>query len=329
MRRDRNKEKKQDIKRNNSEDFNLTEPVFLAFEREIEDSKILKRSRKRERKTSFFVKLLRFIFIIIIIFGIGYLAIWYRNNAQNNKIVNELSNQYIKEEVAENGEKDTKVDFEGLKNSNEECIGWVVVPNTKANYPVVKHSNNDYYLAHSFDKKNNPAGWIFADYRNECDGNDKNLVLYGHNRRDGSMFGTINGVLKKEWYENEENRKVILYMPNETIEYEIFSIYNVPVEEYFAKISFQNDLSYKKFLDTLKERSIYDFKVSLKDCKSIITVSTCGVTSETRTVIHAKKIEKVTEEASEEDDDTEKSTSKDKKTTNSVSENKVKTNSKK
>ena len=96
-----------------------------------------------------------------------------------------------------------------MLSQNDECVGWIVVPNTNVNYPVLIYSNNDYYLSHSFDKSNNPAGWIYGDYRNTGDGNDKNFVLYGHNRRDGSMFGTINDTLKKTWYQNEENRKLL------------------------------------------------------------------------------------------------------------------------
>ena len=66
-------------------------------------------------------------------------------------------------------------------------------------YPVVKGTNNSFYLNHCFDKSNNSAGWIFADYRNKFDNTDKNIVIYGHNMRDGSMFGSmLNGMRMKK-----------------------------------------------------------------------------------------------------------------------------------
>ena len=66
-------------------------------------------------------------------------------------------------------------------------------------YPVVKGSNNSFYLNHCFDKSYNSAGWIFADYRNKFDNTDKNIVIYGHNMRDGSMFGSmLNGMRMKK-----------------------------------------------------------------------------------------------------------------------------------
>lgn len=260
---------------------------------EIDDSKTLGNentdAKINKSKHSIFIKVLRVIFLIILFAAIIYLLIWWRNNSRNNTIVNQLKEDYIDEDEENSG---IKIDFENLLNINSECIGWLIVPNTKANYPVVKRSNNDYYLSHSFDGSKNQAGWIFADYRNIGDGTDKNLVIYGHNRRDESMFGTINDVLKKEWYENTENRTIMYYTKDGAIEYQIFSIYNIPVEDYFAKTNFSNDSSYKEFLDKVKKRSIYDFKVDLEDCTSIITVSTCGRTSESRTIIHAKKIEK-------------------------------------
>ena len=60
-------------------------------------------------------------------------------------------------------------------------------------------------MNHNFEKKYNIAGWIFADYKNNFDKTDKNIVIYGHNRKDGSMFGTLKNILKEEWYSNEEN----------------------------------------------------------------------------------------------------------------------------
>ena len=58
-------------------------------------------------------------------------------------------------------------------------------------------NNNDFYLKHSFDKKYNAAGWIFADYRNKLDGSDKNIVVYGHNRQNGTMFSSLRNILNQ------------------------------------------------------------------------------------------------------------------------------------
>ena len=75
-------------------------------------------------------------------------------------------------------------------------------------YPVVRSTNNSFYLNHSFDKSKNLAGWIFADYKNKFDNTDKNIVIYGHNMRDDSMFGSLKNILNSDWYDNEENTNI-------------------------------------------------------------------------------------------------------------------------
>jgi len=69
----------------------------------------------------------------------------------------------------------------------------------------LKTKNNEFYLNHSFDKSENLGGWIFADCKNKFNGTDKNIVIYGHNMKDNSMFGTMQKILNPEWYNNEEN----------------------------------------------------------------------------------------------------------------------------
>lgn len=81
-------------------------------------------------------------------------------------------------------------------------------------YPVVQASDNSFYLTRSFDKSKNSAGWIFADYRNKLDGTDKNIILYGHNRLDNSMFATLNNTQKESWYNNPENKYITYTTPN-------------------------------------------------------------------------------------------------------------------
>ena len=76
------------------------------------------------------------------------------------------------------------VNFDELKKKNSDTVGWIKVDNTNINYPVVKCSNNDFYLNHGFDEKWNDAGWIFMDYRNNPVNFDKNTVIYGHSRID-------------------------------------------------------------------------------------------------------------------------------------------------
>ena len=69
-----------------------------------------------------------------------------------------------------------------LLKENQETVSWITVNGTNINYPVVQHSDNEYYLNHSFDGSENSAGWIFLDYRNNIENTEKNTIIYGHSR---------------------------------------------------------------------------------------------------------------------------------------------------
>ena len=74
------------------------------------------------------------------------------------------------------------VNFQELKNINNEVKGWIQVNGTNVNYPFVQHEDNKFYLTHSIDKSYNSAGWLFLDYRNNIDNMDKNTIIYAHGR---------------------------------------------------------------------------------------------------------------------------------------------------
>ena len=159
--------------------------------------------------------------------------------------------------------------------------------NNNVDYPFVQTNDNSYYLNHSFDKRYTDAGWIWLDYRNNLERDDDNLIIYGHARKDKSMFGTLKYSLKSDWYTNEENHIITIYLENETRYYQIFSSYHVKTENYYLTVNFNNREDFQNFLNTLKKRSVYDYGVDLNSDDKILTLSTCYNSSD-KTVIHAK-----------------------------------------
>jgi len=178
------------------------------------------------------------------------------------------------------------VDFNKLKKMNDDTVAFVYLKNTSISYPVVQASDNKFYLNHSFNKKNNNAGWIFMDYRNNLDDKDKNIILYGHNRVDGIMFGTLRDTLKSEWYSNKDNLTLQFVTPEKMYKYEVFSIYKIKAEDYYIQTEFDNN--FKEWAEKLAKRSVHNFNVNIEEDDSIITLSTCVGFSDTRLVLHAK-----------------------------------------
>ncbi len=251
--------------------------------------------------------------LIIIIVSLLFLYNWNLENKMNEKIISQINSQInipditkpIPEqnnnnESSNNSKNDnaissdtvvenTSIDFSYLYEINKDTIGWIKINNTDVSYPIVKAQDNDYYLNHSFNKEYNSAGWIFADYRNSLDFSDKNTIIYGHNRRNGSMFSTLNETIKESWYTNPENKYITIYTPSETYTYEIFSIYKISQNKFDNRIEFSSNEEYQKYISDLLSLSIYNFNVNVDYNDNILTVYTCANNNKYRIVIHAKK----------------------------------------
>ena len=178
--------------------------------------------------------------------------------------------------------------FEELANINDETVGWITVNKTKVNYPVVQHTDNNYYLKHDFKKNNNAYGWIFMDYRNNIYNMSDNTILYGHNSvKDAMMFGSLRYTTNESWYKNSENQIITFNTKVKNMKWRIFSIYRIPVTNDYLYANFADRNEYQTFLNTLKGRSIYDFGVEVNSNDHILTLSTCGTSVAQRMVIHA------------------------------------------
>ncbi len=226
---------------------------------------------------------------------------WSIDNYYTNKKLENLKKNVSSEEiedsmytniVSESDNLDSKilqVDFVNLLADNSEVVGWINVPGTSINYPFVQHSNNSYYLNHSFDKRWNDAGWIFLDYRNDVNELDTNTILYGHGRMDGTMFGSLRETLTEDWFANKDNYVIKISTISNNYLFEIFSIYKIKTTNDYLYNNFKTEEEYSRFLTKIKNRSYEDFGVDVTVKDKIITLSTCHNNS-LKLVVHAKLI---------------------------------------
>ena len=233
------------------------------------------------------------IFSSLFIYSIYKIITWKINIEENNNIKEVLSNEIktVEENILTDKRKKYDVNFSSLKEKNKDTVAYLKVNNTRIDYVVVKTSDNSFYLTHNFDKNWNDAGWIFADYQNKFDGTDKNIVIYGHKMKDGSMFGTLKDTLNNSWYTNEDNSKIVLVTEKDTYYYEIFSLYTIVPEMFYLSVNFADANEYTNFLNIIKSRSIYDFNVQVDSNDHILTLSSClDSYNQKRVVIHARLI---------------------------------------
>ena len=182
------------------------------------------------------------------------------------------------------------VDFSNLMEKNKDTVAWIQVKGTNINYPVVQTDNNSYYLTHAYDGKYNTGGWLFMDYRNNISSlEDRNTIIYGHARIDGTMLGSLSRIFYSSWVNNKDNYIVRLSTPTHNTMWQVFSVYETPVEMYYITTKFANDNDYSVFLDTMKSRSKYDFNTDVDINDKVLTLSTCNGNNK-RVVLHAKLI---------------------------------------
>jgi len=243
-----------------------------------------KYSLQSKKKKNFIIKFIQLICIMLMIFSSIKIYKWIKENNENRNALSKLQNVISKDDM------DKEIEFSELQSINSDIVAWIKINNTNVDYPVVQTENNDFYLNHNIEKNENKAGWIFMDYRNDLNNMDKNTVIYGHNRMDGSMFSSLKNLFQKQWYENEQNLKIQLITEDGTQIYQIFSIYEINNEDYYITTGFENNEKFNQFINTIKSRSINDFGVNVSENDQILTLSTCSSNNKDRYVVHAKKV---------------------------------------
>lgn len=181
------------------------------------------------------------------------------------------------------------VDIHALKEENPDTVGWIQVPGTSINYPVVQTTNNDYYLTHDFKKRANGGGWVFVDFRNNLDDLRTNNIIYGHRRYNQSMFGTLKNVLTSGWQKNTDNHIIKVSTEKYNYLFQVFSIYVTPTDNFYIRTLWATTEDYKNFLNTIVSKSVYNFNTEVNENTKILTLSTCHNTSD-KLVVHAKLI---------------------------------------
>lgn len=256
--------------------------------------KLKKKTRLKLKKKVIIIGILTIIFSISVYKLASFYYDSHNNKVENKNILDNITK--VKTIINDKGEKEEifSVDFEELKKTNPDIKGWIRMDNNNISYPIVQSTDNSYYLNHSINKKKNSLGTIFMDYRNTS-WNDKNVVIFGHNGSDKSMFGRLRYIFDKDYF-NEPNKNIIeiIDTTNNIYYYEIFSYYAIESEEYYITTNFNSDNEYLDFLNNIKARSYKNFQVNLSSTDKIITLSTCNGSGATtkRTVIHARLIER-------------------------------------
>lgn len=244
-------------------------------------------------------KLRKIIFILSAIVFIVSLAIivklWLIEPNENNSTMKEIEELYYRDADSEPPQE--RGDLASLLSVNSDIKGWVKIDNTPINYPVLQSAQTDstYYLHRNYKKNSSGFGSIFLDSLCDISKPSKNLILYGHNMRDGSMFGTL---LKYDNLDFYKERPVIMFDTlDEQGDWKIISVFKTnTLEEQgelfnYLMIDFSSDKDFLDFVYNVKIRSLIDTPVDIGKNDRLITLSTCSYElKDFRTVVVARKV---------------------------------------
>ena len=166
------------------------------------------------------------------------------------------------------------VNFDGLNQVFPGIVGWIRLDGTPINYPVMQHTNNDYFLARLPDKTPHRNGSIFLDYRNNSDFSDKSNLVYGHETRSGDMFASLKNYRNQEFFNN--NPVIYLYTPEKDYEIVLFAGHLAHSIRNHPPLHFETDGEFLTYVEGLKRISVFNSNVEIKPDDKIVNLVTCA-----------------------------------------------------
>lgn len=254
-----------------------------------------KHSKKSSNK---FKKIVMLLLIIIFVCSISYICYYIYNSNKNKKDNTNILNEVKIDSTQVTEEKSEKMlKLEELQKENNEIIGWLEIEGTNINYPVLQGTDNEFYMKNNYKKEKSKNGSIFLDKSYNWDIPSSNLLLYGHNNKNGTMFQDLLKYKNEDFY--KEHTKIKFTTNTEDSIYEIMSVFysrvyyksEQNVFRYYYFVNANNEQEYNDFVNNAKKSSIYDTGVTANYGDQLLTLSTCEYSQEDgRFVVVSKKI---------------------------------------
>ena len=263
-------------------------------------SKHLKKKGKHFKRLKKSHKVVIFLLTIILIFSIAYIVKHLEDKQDIQKESDLLNSIEIEQDEVADDTTQRMLQVRELQKENSDVVGWIEIEGTNINYPVLQGDDNSYYMNHNYKKEENTYGSVFLDKDYDWSIPSSNLLLYGHNLQDGSLFHDILNYKDESYY--KEHPIIRFTTGKEDCEYEIIAAFysrvyyksETNVFRYYYFINAENEEEYNEFVNNAKEASIYDTGKTAEYGDQLLTLSTCSYhTEDGRFAVVARKAEKV------------------------------------
>ena len=248
----------------------------------------------------FYVALVIFIAALAVL---GVIAYSYWQGEQTYEEVADVAAVAIPDDLSGTSLADLTIDWDALEEINSDIVGWIYIPGTVVNYPIVHTTDNDYYLDHDFYGE---EGWvarfgtIFLSAENRADLTDDNNLIYGHHMADGSMFAIIANMTSQSVF--DEYRTIYILTPNGNYMLRTFALVDVDADDADVIVQdFSSDEERIAYLEDIISRSLVTASdiADLEDMTQIYMFCTCDeLTTDGRYLLYAYVVESTVDDDS-------------------------------
>lgn len=227
------------------------------------------------------LRILIAIAVLVLVVCMAYFAVHYYQVRQMENFAQQMSNpaSSTTSQDSQSTDVEVPVDFAKLKKANPEIYAWIRIPGLDVvDYPILQsETNNAYYLKRTVNREWSVYGSIFTEDYNKKDFSDFNTLVYGHNMKNGTMFGSLKKFRDASFF--EKNRYIYIYTENRILKYEIFAACTWDNKHILASRNFkleQNRTLYLEEIFAVRDMNSQvkkDIEVTADD--RIITLSTC------------------------------------------------------
>lgn len=236
--------------------------------------------------------------VVLILGALVYLGVWFVGGMKTNKVYDTVS-ESMDTMTADSAPDDdlaglTEEDKAFITNLREladkypDVVGWIKFDDLDIDYPIMQGGTDFEYLHTDYTGESAQAGSIFLESNNTPDMSDAHSIIYGHNMRNGSMFGRLKNYKKDGVF--EQNRSFRIYTLDTVYRYDVFAYYDIPAESSLYNVDYTHGASFANFVNDMIVRSVKETGIKPTGDDDIVTLSTCSAKGY-RFVVHGVKSE--------------------------------------
>ena len=183
--------------------------------------------------------------------------------------------------------------YQTLYTQNSDLAGWIQIDGTNINYPVMQSKQDpDFYLKHNFEKANSPYGCPYVQASCDLQTPSDNILVYGHNMKDGTMFSDLLQYKRESFW--EQHRIIQFDTLTAQAEYTVMAVFRGEAEDLFAYyqcVDAETPQEFSAYVDACKGATLYETGVTAVYGDKLLTLSTCDDSGKnSRVVVVAKRI---------------------------------------